>query len=135
MRYGRRTTITIVVVALLLLLVGGKAIAGFGAELLWYRSIGFEDVFWTRWRASLLIRGTVAILVAATVFVNLWFVTRSLGAIRVRRRYANIEIAERLPQVYVISAISIISLFSAWWLSAGIGDPLAVLAALRPELW
>src|SRR5690606_30012659 len=49
--------------------------------------------------------------------------------------FRSTEIAERLPRVYVISAISIISLFSAWWLSAGIGDPLAVLAAARPESW
>ncbi|MQA88860.1 MAG: hypothetical protein GEU90_01310 [Gemmatimonas sp.] len=135
MKFGRRATITAFVVGLLIVLVGGRAIAGFAAELLWYRSVGFEDVFWTQWQASLLVRGIIAIVIAAAVLVNLWFVTRSLGTIRVRRRYANIEIAERLPQVYIVSAISIVAFFSAWWLSAGIGDPLTVLAALNPESW
>ncbi|MEX2571363.1 MAG: UPF0182 family protein [Gemmatimonadota bacterium] len=135
MTFGRRATLSAVVVAFLLLLLGGRLVAGFLADLLWYRSIDLESVFWTRWRAALVVRGVVAAVVAVTVFVNLWFVTRSLGAIRVRRRYANIEIAERLPQVYVLSAISLVALFSAWWLSAGVADPLPVLAAIRPELW
>ncbi|MEX2583493.1 MAG: UPF0182 family protein [Gemmatimonadota bacterium] len=135
MKFGRRATLTAGLIAFLLLLVGGRAVAGFVTEFMWYRSVALEEVFWTRWRAALVVRGLVALVVAIAVFVNLWFVTRSLGAIRVRRRYANIEIAERLPQVYVVGAISFVSLFSAWWLSAGIGNPIEILAAFGPERW
>jgi len=132
---GRRTVVIGLVLAFFLLLLGGRFLAGFLAELLWYRSVLLEEVFWTRWRASLLVRGTVGLAVAAVVFGNLRVVTRSLGAIRVRRRYGNIEIAERLPQAYVVGALSLVALFSAWWLSSGLSDPLPVLAALNPELW
>lgn len=135
MRPRRRVLAAAVVVALLLLLVGGRAIAGFVSDLLWFRSVGYEEVFWTRWRATVLVRGVLALFVAAVVFANLLVVTRSLGTIRVRRRYANIEIAERLPQTYVMGAATLISLFSAWWLSAGMSDPLPVLAALNPDRW
>ena len=133
MKFGRRAIISGVIVGLLLLLVGGRAIAGFLVELYWYRSLQLENVFWTHWRAALLVRGTAALLTALAVFANLWFVARSLGTIRVRRRYANIEIAERLPQMYVVGALGILSLFSAWWLSSGLADPLPILAALNPD--
>jgi uncharacterized protein len=135
MKLGRGATIAIIIVGLFLLLVGGKAVAGFLVEMYWYRSLDLESVFWRQWRATVFVRGSAAVAIAAAVVVNLWLVTRTLGAIRVRRRYANIEIAERLPQAYVVAAISFVALFSCWWLSAGLADPLPVLAAFNPELW
>jgi uncharacterized protein len=135
MRLGRRAVLATIAVTLLVVLVGGRAIMSLIADLLWYRSLDLESVFWTRWWAALMVRGLVGVVVAAIVFLNLWIVTRSLGAIRLRRRYGNIEIAERLPQGYVFSAIGLISVLSGWWLSAGLADPLPVLAALNPERW
>lgn len=135
MKLGRRAVLTALAVGLLLLLIGGRAIASFLAELLWYRSTGFENVFWTHWRAAIAVRGTVAIFVAVVVYANLWVITRSLGAIRLRRRYGNIEIAERLPRTYLLAALSLVSVFSAWWLSAGVSDPLPALASLDPVRW
>src|SRR5690606_9340529 len=79
---------------LILLLVGG-ALASFLSELSWYRSLGLDDVFWTRWRGAVIVRGTATVLILSVIAINLMIVTRSLGAIRVRRRYGNIEIAER----------------------------------------
>lgn len=133
MKFGRSALITAIIIGLLALLVGGRVVAGFVTDMQWYQTLGFDQVFWTRWRATLLVRGTMGVLVAVAVFANLWVVTKSLGTIRVRRRYANIEIAERLPQTYIVLALTLISLFSGWWLSAGLSDPLPVLAALDPE--
>jgi uncharacterized protein len=135
MRVGRRAILVAAVLAILLVLIAGGAIAGFVAEIYWYRSVDLESVFWRRWRAALLVRGTLGMVVALAVFLNLWIVSRALGAIRVRRRYGNIEIAERLPQTYVFAAITAISIFSGWWLSAGLADPLPVLAAFGPVQW
>ncbi len=135
MKLGRRSVLTAIAVGLILLLIGGRAVAGFLSELLWYRSIGYENVFWTQWRSAIAVRGTIALVVAAFVYANLWIIARALGSIRLRRRYGNIEIAERLPRVYLLAALSLVSLFSAWWLSAGVADPLPALAALNPERW
>lgn len=135
MRVSRGVTISAIALGLVLLLVGGGIVAAFVAELFWYRSLSLEEVFWTHWRGALVVRGTVTVVIMTIVALNLAIVTRSLGAIRVRRRYGNIEIAERLPQVYLFVAIGLVSAFSAWWLSAGFADPLPMLAALNPVEW
>lgn len=131
---GRRYAL-LVLAGLILLLVGGRMLMEVWVELLWYRSLELERVFWTRWSATLAVRTGVGLILAGFVFVNLWVVSRSLGTIRVRRRYANIEIAERLPQSYLVGALLLVSVFSAWWISAAIGDPLAAVAALRRVEW
>src|SRR5687768_12375167 len=135
MRLGRGLVVTAVVVGLVVLLLCGRWIAGMISELLWYRSLNLEMVYWTKFRATVAVRGTVALLVWVAIYANLTVVTRSLGAIRLRRRYANIEIAERLPRVYIVSVISAVALFSAWWLSAEVANPLPILASFSPERW
>jgi uncharacterized membrane protein (UPF0182 family) len=135
MRGYRGIVIAAVVAGLIVLLMGGSALAAFLAELFWYRSLNLDNVFWTHWRGALIVRGTATVLILSVIAVNLMIVTRSLGAIRVRRRYGNIEIAERLPQGYLIGTAMLISAFSAWWLSAGFADPLPILAAFNPVGW
>jgi uncharacterized protein len=135
MQTRTRNLLIAAVVAVLAVLVGGRIVAEFAVDLLWFESLGYSDVFWTRWTIGLLVRAAVGLVVGAFVFFNLWVVSRTLGTIRVRRRYANIEIAERLPQSYIFGTLFVLSLLSAWWLSGGIGDPLAAMAALQPEQW
>ncbi len=131
----RRKAILFAIAAILLLLIGGRIAAEFFVEMLWYRSLDHERVFWTLWGIGLAARAAIALPVGIFVFANLWLVSRSLGTIRVRRRYGNIEIAERLPQGYIYGAIALISIFSAWWLSVAISDPVRLLAALRHSVW
>ena len=118
-------------IALVLLLVGGRLAAEFVEDLLWYQTLGMQRVFWTRWFATAAVRLTLGAIFAIALFLNLSVVTRTLGTIRVRRRVANIEIAERLPERYILAALVLISGLSGWWLSAGIVDPIAVLGAFR----
>jgi uncharacterized protein len=122
-------------VVVLLVLVGGRLVAEFAVDLLWFESVGYSDVFWTRWTIGIVVRLVVGLVAGAFVFLNLWVVSRTLGTIRVRRRFGNIEIAERLPQVYVFAALFGLSIFSALWLSGGIGDPIAFYAAFVAESW
>lgn len=123
------------IVLLLVLLLGGRILAEFLVDLLWYQSVGMEQVFWFRWGAGLGVHLIAALTIGAFVFANLWHTSRSLGTIRVRRRYGNIEIAERLPQSYIVGALLFLSALSAWWLSGGIGDAIEILAALNPTQW
>ena len=122
-------------IALVLLLVGGRLAAEFVEDLLWYQTLGMQRVFWTRWFATAAVRLTLGAIFAIALFLNLSVVTRTLGTIRVRRRVANIEIAERLPERYILAALVLISGLSGWWLSAGIVDPIAVLGAFRHAAW
>jgi uncharacterized membrane protein (UPF0182 family) len=135
MRTGARKLAFGLIAAVLLLLVSGRAAAEFLVELWWYRALDHEAVFWTRWNAALLVRGLAALVVALFVAANLWIVARTLGTIRVRRRYANIEIAEQVPQRYIVGTVLIAALFSAWWISSGVGDAVGALAALRAAPW
>lgn len=135
MRTSGRAILLAVTAAVLLLLVGGRMAAEFVVSLLWFRSLELEEVFWTRWWAAGAVRAAVGVLAGGFVFANLSAVARTLGTIRVRRRFANIEIAERLPQAYIVGAILAVAVLTAWWLSAAMGDPIDVLAALRAERW
>jgi uncharacterized protein len=135
MQTRTRQLIIATVVAVLAVLIGGRIAAEFVVDLLWFESLGYTDVFWTRRAIAVAVRLGLGLIVGAFVFFNLWVVSRTLGSIRVRRRYGNIEIAERLPQSYVYGTVFALSLLSAWWISAGIGDPVGVWAALRPESW
>ena len=131
----RRRVLLLLVAAAFVLLIGGRMAAEFVVELLWYRSLALEEVFWTRWRAAAAVRVAGILVIGAFVFANLWVVARSLGSLRLRRRYGNIEIAERLPQSYIVGTVLAVSLFSAWWLSAAMPDPLTTLAAIRHVGW
>ncbi|MDQ3557420.1 MAG: UPF0182 family protein, partial [Gemmatimonadota bacterium] len=131
---GRKAAVAAAALVLLLL-VGGRIAAEFLVDLLWYRSLGYAEVFWIRFNTGLVVRTVAGLVAGAVIFGNLWVVARSLGNLRVRRRFGNIEIAERLPQIYVVGVVLLISLFSAWWLSAGMGDPVMTLAYLRAVPW
>jgi uncharacterized protein len=135
MQHRARNILIGAVVAVFAVLLAGRFITEFVADLLWFSTLGYADVFWTRWQAGAMLRGVVALAAGLFVFANLWIVSRTLGTIRVRRRYANIEIAEKLPQSYIVGTLLLVSLISAWWVSAGAGDGIALLAALRPESW
>jgi uncharacterized protein len=131
---GRRVLI-LVAAALLLLIIVGRLAADFLVDLLWFRSLGFEAVYWRFWTIGAVVRTLGGILIAAAVALNLWVVSRSFGGLRLRRRYGNIEIAERLPHSYVVGAILLVSLISGWWLSIGLPDPFSVAAAARHHPW
>src|SRR5690606_33085156 len=65
MRTYRGVVIGLIALGLLIVLAGGSAIAGFVAELYWYRSLSLDDVFWTHWRGALIVRGTATVLILA----------------------------------------------------------------------
>lgn len=122
------------VVLLAVLLLGRLAADGY-VSFLWFRSLGYESVFWVRVRAVVISRVLFALLTAAVVIANLRLVLRSVGAIRLRRRYGNLEIAERVPRSYVAAGLLAVGLLSAWWLSAAASGPVELLAALHAVPW
>lgn len=103
--------------ATLLLLVLGRAAVGFYVDILWYDGLGYLSTYWTRLGLNLGVRAMAAVVAAGLVFANLWWATRDLGPVRLRRRYGNIEIAERVPRNRVLAAAVAIAVLSGWWLA------------------
>ncbi|MEJ2678686.1 MAG: UPF0182 family protein, partial [Gemmatimonadota bacterium] len=82
-RRTRRLIITVVVV-LLVVLLGGRAVVDLYTNLLWFQGRGYVDVFWRRVGIDLSVRAVAAVVGAAVVLLNGWFVARHLGPVRVR---------------------------------------------------
>ncbi|HUE76956.1 MAG TPA: UPF0182 family protein [Longimicrobiales bacterium] len=104
-------------VALLVLLVVGRVAVGFYTDILWHGELGYLSAFWRRFGIALGVRGAAGVLSGTVIFLNLWIVARNLGPVRVRRRYGNIEIAERIPRRHVLAAAVAIAVLGGWWLA------------------
>ncbi len=135
-RPGR--VLVIAAVAVVALLVFGDALIGLYTDALWYTSLGYGAVYWTRLGIAVAVRSAVGALGAALVLLNLWFVARQLGPVHLRRRYGNLEIAERVPRGYLLAGIVVAALLAGWWLSGvefGGDGALALAAWLRQVPW
>ena len=114
-RTGR--ALIVAAATLLVVLILGRAAVGLYTDLLWYQQLGYLSTFWRRLSLTVGVRGAAATIAAATVFLNLWWVARHLGPVRVRRRYGNIEIAEQVPRKYILALAAIIAVLGGWWLA------------------
>ncbi len=124
--------------AALLLLVLGRVAVDFYVDILWYDALGYLSTYWTRFWLALGVRTVAALLAGALVWANLWWAARHLGPVRVRRRYGNLEIAERIPRNYVLWAAVAIAGLSGWWLAElQFGDAmvLSVASWIRHVPW
>jgi len=128
LRGGR--LVVALVVAFGFLLVLGRAFAAAYVEILWQAQSGYSGVFWRRVLWSWGIRGAAALAVGLIVLVNLRVASTTLGAIQIRRRFANIEISERVPRNLVWAGITMLSALLGLWFGAAVPPNLGVQAAL-----
>ena len=63
---GRPAKILLLIVPLAVILFGGKTALSYWVDLLWFRSLGYGDVFWTTWRLQC---GIFAIFAVATFLI------------------------------------------------------------------
>jgi uncharacterized protein len=127
-----------VAVGILLVILLGRALARLYTELLWFQQLGYAEVYRTRLIEGLTIRVTATLFGGALVFASLWFVVGQIGAVHLRRRFGNIEIAEQVRPALVLVGIAALSLFTGLWLSGTIFTPagtLSVMAWLRHASW
>lgn len=111
--------------------------SAFYVEILWFQEVGQTDSFWKRTLWSWGLRAGVVLLAAGLAWFNLQRVARTLGAVRIRRRFANIEIAEQLPRVYVVWSIAATSVLFGLWFGAAVPSEIAtdVLLWLNAPDW
>ncbi|MEQ1856279.1 MAG: UPF0182 family protein [Longimicrobiales bacterium] len=126
---GGRLVIAIFV-ALAMLLVFGRAFAAAYVEILWQAQSGYGAVFWRRVMWEWGIRGAAALVVALLVLVNLRVASTTLGTIQIRRRFANIEISERIPRQLVWAGITVAAVLLGLWFGAAVPPNLGIQAAL-----
>jgi uncharacterized protein len=112
---------------LILLVVLGGAAARLYTDLLWYDQLGYTSVLQRRIVALALVRLLAAGVAAAIVLVNLWLVVRQIGPVHVRRRFANLEIAEQIPHATIRAGIVGVALLTGLWLAASVFSGPAVL--------
>lgn len=128
----RRLLIGVVIAALLL--VGGRAASALYADYTWYSAMSATQLWNERAGDLLLIYGIGSIIAVMVGFVNLSVVGRSIGALTLPRRLANVEFGEAVPRKYldrfalvmsVATAAALTPLLPAWTLLAMARLPLA----------
>ncbi len=87
-------------------------------EVLWYRSVGYASVFWTRTLADLGMRVIAGVVTAVVAFLSLRVVAQTLRGVQIKRQFGNLEIAERIPQRLINLGLVVISLLVGLWLGA-----------------
>jgi uncharacterized protein len=138
MRSRALRILAVVVAALVVMVIVTRAAVSFYTELLWYDEVGYLDTFWRRIWMVLGVRGAVAVVGAAALLGNLWLVARHLGPVRVRRRYGDLEIAEKVPPRYITMVMAVVGILGGWWLAElqfGEVAALGVMRWLRAESW
>jgi len=68
-----------VVLALLALVFFGRGLVDLATDVLWYRSVGYEQVLWTRLGAQSGLLAVGALLAVGVLFGNLWLAGRLAG--------------------------------------------------------
>ena len=124
------------VAALVVLLVGGT-LTGFYADLAWFGSLGYEDRFWKLELAQV---GAWLVLFLATAGAVGWAlrsILRRGGPVQVRRRLGDLEIAEALPDSWVLLATGGAAVFAGLLVAGPFAGPLARLSlfALEATPW
>jgi len=128
LRGGRLVVALLVLFGLLLLF--GRAFAAAYVEILWQSQSGYASVFWKRMLWEWGIRAAAAVVVGIAVLVNLRIASTTLGAIQIRRRFANIEISERIPKPLVWTGITIVAALLGLWCGAAVPPNLGIQALL-----
>ncbi len=75
-RAGRRVGLGVVIVAILALVVLFGVGLDLWTDVLWYKSVGFDSVFWTRLTATFGLFAGVGLLAAIILVANLWLARR-----------------------------------------------------------
>jgi len=135
--FGGRRLVIALFIALLSFLFVGRIAADAYIEILWFRSVGYSSVFWTRvlweWGARLIGGG----LVGVVLFFNLRFIARSLGGIRIKRQVGDLVISEQLSESVVVWSVGLLSALVGAWMGASISSStgLNVLFLLNAPEW
>ncbi len=88
-------------------LLVGRAVSGLVVDHAWFEAMGATSVWWERIIDSMLLQGTAFVVGTVFAFVNLYAVRRTILAVAVPSRVANIEFAAMVPsrRLLIITAL------------------------------
>ncbi|MFC1660648.1 UPF0182 family protein [Gemmatimonadota bacterium] len=115
----------------------GRAVASLFVEVLWFDSVGYGSVFWTRTLAEGGMRVLAGVVTALLAFLNFRIVATTLSDIQIKRRFGNLEIAERIPRSTIRWGVTMGALLLGLWLGASFprGAGLRLLLLLNAPSW
>jgi uncharacterized membrane protein (UPF0182 family) len=87
-----------VVVAIVLVVLIGGAIVDLWTDVIWYTSVGFDSVFWTRLGAQLGLFVVGLVLATVVLLANLWIAGRLTPPVDPERPGRLRSIAQRVSQ-------------------------------------
>ncbi len=120
-----------------MVLLAGRIAANAYIEILWFDSLGYSSVFWTRvfWEWGVRLLG--ALMVGLVFFFNLRFIARALGGIRIKRRLGDLVISEQLSETVVVWSVAVLSALVGAWFGASIPPSMGlnVLYLLNAPEW
>ena len=132
---GRILAVTIVSAAAVLLLA--REAIDLLVEVLWFGANGYLGVFWTRTLSTWGVRIAVMLATGALVYANVRLFATAVRSLRFRRRFANLEISERIPPVWISRGTLLVSALAALWFGAVVPPEagLSLLLWLRAPAW
>jgi uncharacterized membrane protein (UPF0182 family) len=129
-RLRRTRTLLAGAIGLAVLLILSRGLTGLYVDALWFGEVGYTSVFWKDLAWVWGVRAVMCLLVGGALFLNLRIVARSLGTLQIRRRFGNLEIAERLPERYIVWGVAGLSALLGLWFGASVPPGVARSALL-----
>lgn len=117
----RRWLLAILASCAVLLLVG-RAITTLVVDHAWYDSLGTTVLFWEQFVDSVVLQGTLWLAGTVFAFVNLYAVRRTILAVALPVRVANLEFAAMLPSRRLLSITVLLSALIGFALSVPFTD-------------
>ncbi len=104
-----RTWLIVAIGALAILLLAGRAATALVVDHAWYAAMGVPGVFWERLTDATLLQGGAWLLGSCFAFANLHAVRRTILAVAVPSRVANLELTAMIPPRRLLSITIILA--------------------------
>lgn len=113
------------------------AAVGLWAELAWFRSLGYAQRFWTLAAYRVGTWAVCLVAAAAGFYALLRYAIRSGGLLQIRRRLGDLEIAEAIPEKWVLRGVVVVAVTLSFLTVAPVADALAeqLVVALHSAPW
>ena len=124
-----RTWFVAAVAILATVLLAGRALTALVVEHAWYDAMGASRVFWEQVIDTTLLQGGAWLAGSLFAFANLHAVRRTIAAVAVPSRVANLEFAAMIPQRRLLSITIVLAILIGFALAVPLTDWTSVAMA------